>query len=433
MQQLESCISNDPCTGKCIKEHELWLQRKKEVGESEHLVLSQLRVYLQSLLTYQHYQYDDAIGVLREFQHQFSPSLNTEVMRKINGVHSDLMKRLADIQKIPNPMLEHIASILHDQFSGCAASRGILFVEEAKHTNYISEWIKNTPSLSKSCKIRVARITGSSHMVQSEQNRVLDGFRNDTYNLLASTAVLEEGYDVPQCNFIICYQRFSNDIAQVQTKGRARAENSKVTTVVSPYSRMDLCYFVQEKKEHLVGQSILQLQKRVADFDQHVFQKQKSFVKEWDRKKKEIQNHRREWSETEDIEVLCGQCGVLACKGSDIFTYSLSSADPHYVIPNDTFSNRFRKEKHDDPQVSKDFTKPYRIFCAAPSCGRQWGIIGNWSETNFHFPALKCESFSFRYKDKMKTWKKWKKRCFEVKDIFEWDEFDEDIIQEQAS
>ena len=336
MQQLESCISNDPCTGKCIKEHELWLQRKKEVGESEHLVLSQLRVYLQSLLTYQHYQYDDAIGVLREFQHQFSPSLNTEVMRKINGVHSDLMKRLADIQKIPNPMLEHIASILHDQFSGCAASRGILFVEEAKHTNYISEWIKNTPSLSKSCKIRVARITGSSHMVQSEQNRVLDGFRNDTYNLLASTAVLEEGYDVPQCNFIICYQRFSNDIAQVQTKGRARAENSKVTTVVSPYSRMDLCYFVQEKKEHLVGQSILQLQKRVADFDQHVFQKQKSFVKEWDRKKKEIQNHRREWSETEDIDVLCGHCGVLACKGSDIFTYSLSSADPHYVVPNDT-------------------------------------------------------------------------------------------------
>ena len=98
-----------------------------------------------------------------------------------------------------------------------------------------------------------------------------------------------------------------------------------------------------------------------------------------------------------------------------------------------TLSKTYRKEKHDEPQVSKDFTKPYRIFCAAPSCDRQWGIIGNWSETNFYFPALKCESFNFRYKGMMKTWKKWKKRCFEVKDIFEWDEFDEDKIQEQAS
>ena len=97
-------------------------------------------------------------------------------------------------------------------------------------------------------------------MEKSEQLRVLEGFRKGKYNLLASTSVLEEGLDVPECNFIIRYQNVTNEIAQVQAKGRARAQDSRIYTVVSTNSNKDYWYLVQEEKQRLVEASLASLQ-----------------------------------------------------------------------------------------------------------------------------------------------------------------------------
>ena len=55
---------------------------------------------------------------------------------------------------------------------------------------------------------------------------------DDSYNLLVATDIAQEGLDMPACNFVIRYNFVSNEIGTVQSKGRARAEQSECFLIV---------------------------------------------------------------------------------------------------------------------------------------------------------------------------------------------------------
>lgn len=59
-----------------------------------------------------------------------------------------------------------------------------------------------------------------SGMTQHDQEQILECFRQGEYRLLISTSVLEEGLDVPECNFIVRYCKIGNEISTVQTRGK---------------------------------------------------------------------------------------------------------------------------------------------------------------------------------------------------------------------
>ena len=427
IQSLEAFIGDVPCVTRGSPKYMQWLKNEKEAAENrdqdESLrisILDQLMVYSQSLMTYSDFQYDDAVAVLKETTTFSTPSHFEEIL---STVHSKLMKDVAQVTKVPNPLLEHIECILLEQFSKSPDSKGIFFVQAIKHTTYIANWVQSSPSLSR--VIRVAPISGQRGMEKSEQIRVLEGFRNGTYNLLASTSVLEEGLDIPQCNFVIRYQNVTNEIAQVQAKGRARAEDSRIYTVVSSNSRKDYWYLVQEEKQRLVGIAIDALQH--LPLEQHIQKKQQMLIEELDRKAQQIKMLRCKWPQAENVEILCKKCKFIACNGSDVFTYSLSCSDPHYVVPSKSFSEKYEKMPHDRPEISEDFVKPYRIYCCSPNCRNQWGILALWRETEYQFPVLKCEKFLFKYKNVTKSFRKWKDIWFEVKSIQDWTEFEDEV------
>ena len=430
MQTLEAFIGEVQCVARGSSKYESWLQNEKEAAENRVENESQrisifdlLIVYSQSLMTYRDFQYDDAVAVLKDVTNFPNPSPFEETL---NTVHSKLMKVVAEIPRVPNPLLVHMESILLDQFSKSPDSKGIFFVQNIKHTTYVTNWVQSSPSLS--CIIRVAPICGNKGMEKSEQIRVLEGFRNGTYNLLASTSVLEEGLDIPQCNFVIRYQNVTNEIAQVQAKGRARAEDSRIYTVVSSNSRKEYWYLVQEEKQRFVGHSIETLQQ--ISLEPRIWEKQKLLIEEQDRKVQQMKVLRSKWPNTENVEVLCKKCKSVACKGSDVFTYSLSSSDTqcNYVVPSKSFSERYETMPHDKPEKSEGLVTPYRIYCCSQNCRNKWGIIGIWRETGYQFPLLKCEQFLFKYESDTRKFRKWKDIWFEIRSIHDWTEFEDDVM-----
>ena len=434
MEQLETIIGNAPGWTKGSPKYESWLKSEKEAAESREenqtariSVLDQLSVYSQSLITYHDFQHDDAIAVLNEVV-EFPQKSPFEA--QLNSLHKNLMTKLPSLSKVPNPLLEHMESILLEQYSRNPSSKGIFFVRAVKHTQYVTNWIQSSPKLSH--VIKVAPITGYSRggMQKSEQIRVLDDFRKGTYNLLASTSVLEEGLDVPECNFVIRYQNVSNDIAQVQAKGRARAKDSRLYSVVSTDSNREYWYLVQEEKQHIARLAIAALPMNT--LEQDVLHKQQSFIKERDRETQQKKARRRRWPCIEDVEILCKNCKVVACKGSDVFMYSVSSVDPHYVVPSKTFGNMYYKDDHDKPEASEGFVKPYRIYCRTQNCRNKWGIVGLWKETGYQFPVLKCDQFRFKYKNETQKFRRWKDVWFEVKDILDWSEFEDDVTHQET-
>ena len=56
-------------------------------------------------------------------------------------------------------------------------------------------------------------------MTQSEQDEVLNCFRDGTHKLIIATTVAEEGLDIRQCNLVIRYEHVTNETARIQTKG----------------------------------------------------------------------------------------------------------------------------------------------------------------------------------------------------------------------
>jgi superfamily II DNA/RNA helicase len=374
-------------------------------------------------MTYRDFRFDDALTVLEDIE-EVQDRSSLEIL--LNAVHKGLMDKLTTLPKVPNPLLVHMESILLEQYLRNPQSKGIFFVRAIKHTKYVTSWIKSSSALSRI--IRAAPITGHSRggMEQSEQLRVLDAFRTGAYNLLASTSVLEEGLDVPECNYVIRYQNVSNEIAQVQAKGRARAENSRMYTVVSTHSNRRYWYLVQEEKQRIVKISIPEM--NLATLGQQIPVKQQSFVEERDHKVQQMKILRSTWQHPEKVEVRCKNCKEFVCKGSDIFTYSMRIAYPHYIVPSKTFTDKYEQRAHDKPEISEDFVKPYNIYCRSVNCRNQWGVIGLWRETGFKFPVIKCEKFLFKYHGATQRFRKWRDIWFEVHSIQDWVEFEDDIL-----
>ena len=430
--QLEAIIGSVPGWTSGLPKYESWLQNEKEAAESRIedeskriSILDQLIVYSQSLMTYRDFRYEDALSVLKEIE-EVPQKSDLEVW--LNCVHTELMETVTSICKVRNPLLVHMEEILLNQYIRNPDSKGVFFVQSVKHTRYVTDWIQSCPKLSR--VIRVAPITGHSRggMQKSEQIRVLEAFRTGKYNLLASTSVLEEGLDVPACNYIIRYQNISNEIAQVQAKGRARAEDSRIYTVVSTHSNREYWYLVQEEKQRIANIAIASLQ--ICTLERDIRRKQKEFIEERERKAQLMRELRKRWPKTENVNILCKKCKVVACAGSDVFTYSTNTADPHYIVPRKTFSEMYQKLNHDKPEMSEGFVKPYRIFCRSRNCRNKWGIIGLWRETGFQFPVLKCDQFLFHYNDNTQRFRKWKDIWFEVQSIRDRVEFENEIADD---
>lgn len=81
---------------------------------------------------------------------------------------------------------------------------------------------------------------------------MLHRFRMRECNVLVSTAVLEEGIDLPKCNLIVRYDTPTHYRSYAQSKSRARAQDSHFILMVEDNRcdsfLEDLCQFMEIEK-----------------------------------------------------------------------------------------------------------------------------------------------------------------------------------------
>jgi len=124
-----------------------------------------------------------------------------------------------------------LETVLLDQLLTHSSFRGILFVQQRLTTHILKHFIDTNPQLSSKIKCECIYATSSEcnpvfKVTPSESKNRVKAFSLGQINLLISTAVAEEGMDVPAANSIIRFDPIQTPVSLVQGRGRARQEKS---------------------------------------------------------------------------------------------------------------------------------------------------------------------------------------------------------------
>ena len=119
-----------------------------------------------------------------------------------------------------HPKADAILEIVSEQLSVNLDSRILIF------TRFRDTAVEINETLEQLEEVRASRFVGQSSrgsdkgFSQKKQVEILDGFRNNEFNVLVATQVGEEGLDIPECNLVVFYDCVPSVVPYIQRRGR---------------------------------------------------------------------------------------------------------------------------------------------------------------------------------------------------------------------
>ncbi|XP_070541294.1 ATP-dependent RNA helicase DHX58-like [Ptychodera flava] len=381
-----------------------------------------LRKYNDALMVNDSARMIDAVNYLTEFyemEERRSEGFD-ETDRELVAIFDKLFRTLSTImtskkKESENPKLQTLKDQILEEFKNKDHSRGIIFTKTRESTKALVAWIKDTPELNSILK--VDRLTGSGStsysknviMTQKEQLEVIRKFQQGELNCIVATTVAEEGLDIPECNIVIRYNLVTNEIAMVQARGRARAEDSSYLLVAGHKSGAAERELTNMYKEKLEKDAVALVQKMSKeDFKKQVKEFQIQALNE--RKMQEASAKAKKQVTTADqADLICRKCSTVACNASEICKIE----NMHHVNPSESFTEMY------DVREIKPVEHGYiinigKIVCK--KCKRDWGIMILYKGARL--PCLSIKHFGLKFKNGViLTPKKWKDVPFEVEGL----------------
>ncbi|NXO32285.1 DHX58 helicase, partial [Cisticola juncidis] len=324
------------------------------------------------------------------------------------------LQALAGDERYENPRLSKLEELLREHFQPLGTSRGIVFTKTRQSAHSLLSWLQTTATL-RGQHIRAAVLTGAGysnqtrHMTQNEQQDVIKQFRKGALNLLFSTSVAEEGLDIPECNIVVRYGLMTNEIAMMQARGRARAEDSVYSVLAKANSR--------EVTRELLNEDLVELMKRAIkavhampeqEYCQKIRELQRMAVASWMLKEARV-TERRQQHDPGAVRLYCINCNSAVCCGSDIRTVE----GMHHVNVNPKFGSYYRVSsgKIQFQRTFKDWEPGCRISCKA--CSQDWGMEMLYRQVKL--PILCIKNFVVETPAEKRKYKKWSSVTFPIK------------------
>ncbi|XP_029294424.1 ATP-dependent RNA helicase DHX58 [Cottoperca gobio] len=324
------------------------------------------------------------------------------------------LEKLARDSRYENPKMGKLESTLLRQFVPSVESKGILFSKTRKSIHCLNDWVHNNEAL-KEAGIKAAILTGagngSTYMTQHEQADTIRNFRQGTLNLLISTSVAEEGLDIPECNLVVRYGLLTNEIAQKQASGRARARDSLYSVVAQKGGREERRERTNEYLDELTEEAIAKVQAMSPrEFSTKITQLQKEAV--ITRQIAERNKIAMKSRHTDDsVQFSCRSCFKPVASGSDIRLLE----NQHYVNVNPEFEKRYKFGAQVMLGKSFEDWEPGRKICCR-NCDKDWGFEMKYKKVVL-LPNLAIKNLVLETPDGRRTVKQWKDVPFTVEDF----------------
>ena len=427
MKECEQFLGFSSQFSRCSQQYEQVVKQKRDAldesnDEEDRDKVSTVHLlvhYSQTLIKYMELPRAQAADYIDNYEELIESNKLSEHENHLRKRFERLKADIKSLNTNESPILKKLELRLTVAFQQKPETSGIVFVRTREQAEAICQWISDS-EFAKSAGINAQMLVGHGGMSDEEQKWVLAEFREARCNLLVATSVAEEGLDIKQCNLIVRLH-ISGARSKAQMKGRARAANSDIITIVAHDAKKLFKDIINDELIRLTNclvennclPSPQQLQEEII--------RQQKAIMENARKQKMFEKSRKEKHPAQDVEVKCKICKITACRGSDIYWIDKSVNNDH-VVPGEDFSVLYEQVDHHTSGYLEGCTDPiikknYKIHCA--KCNQSWGIMGTWP-SGVSFPVLKCQSFNFTINGKPNNFRQWKNRPFKVLPLSEW-------------
>ncbi|XP_066468192.1 interferon-induced helicase C domain-containing protein 1 [Tiliqua scincoides] len=322
------------------------------------------------------------------------------------------LRQIATEVQYENEKLTKLRATLMQEFTKADAARGIIFTKTRQSAVALSQWIRDNPKFEE-IGVKAHYLIGAGNnsefkpMTQNEQHEIIEKFRTGKVNLLIATTVAEEGLDIPECNIVIRYGHVTNEIAMMQSRGRARADESTYVLVASEGSGAVEREHVNMFREKMMHKAIRRVQEMPRE-DYLVkirgFQLQSIMEAKMKAKREATKTYKKK---PDLITFLCKKCTLYKCSGEDIQVIE----DMHHVNVKKEFQDLYIVRENKTLQAKEaDYNTNGEIICK--DCGQTWGTM--MVHRGLDLPCLKINNFVVVFKDKKMTENKIYKRWGEL-------------------
>ncbi|XP_033945144.1 ATP-dependent RNA helicase DHX58 [Pseudochaenichthys georgianus] len=381
-----------------------------------------LRQYNDALLINDTLRMTDAYLSLEDFY--------SKITREIDGTDIFLvglfqenqveLEILATDSRYGNPKMDKLKSTLLEQFVPSENSKGIIFSKTRKSTHCLNDWVLNDKEL-KEAGIKPAILTGAgnsiSHMTLNEQSETIRKFRRGAVNLLVSTSVAEEGLDIPECNLVVRYGLLTNEIAQQQASGRARAKDSLYSVVAQKGGREVRREHTNDYLKELTEKAITKVQEMSPrEFSKKIaaLQREAAIQRSLDEK---LKMEKRSRYPAASVNLVCRSCFTSVASGSDLRLLD----GVHYVNVNPDFEKNYKVGGQVVLEKSFEDWEPGCKVCCR-ECDKDWGFEMKY-KGDVLLPNLSIKNLALDTPNNGRlTLKKWKDIPFIVED-FSYEEY----------
>ncbi|MBS3815270.1 MAG: DEAD/DEAH box helicase family protein [Hadesarchaea archaeon] len=181
------------------------------------------------------------------------------VKKLVNDSRMKKVFRLAEScrGRVDNPKLDEAKKIIKNQVSDSPDSRTIVFTHYRDSATQLVESLKDVEG------VKIERFVGQADrgkdkgLSQKEQEQILDKFREGKINVLVSTAVGEEGLDIPNVDLALFYEAVPSGIRSIQRRGRTgRKRPGRAVALLMKGTRDEAFYWSAIHKERRMRKAL---------------------------------------------------------------------------------------------------------------------------------------------------------------------------------
>ncbi|XP_069102031.1 LOW QUALITY PROTEIN: uncharacterized protein [Argopecten irradians] len=439
---LSAMLEERPDTLRKEQQYQTWLSRLQDALHSSSLTSDlkhQAIVLTDHLIMYQSaLSLNYTLGMQGVLEHLYIRALQLKILEQEEQHHvsiaglsrcenqvtnitlyKDTIKELEHISKNPkneNPNIVRLQKLVDERFEENGKdSTFIIFTQTREAAIAVSKYLRDNSKHAKCRHLISQRSTeeGCKKQSQAEQSRVVKQLLDKRINGVVATQVAEEGLDIPACDFVIRYNRSSDEISTKQAAGRSRKIEGKVINFFD--EKKEKQEQTNERRLELMNEALKNiLAMPEATVKRNVAECMPSISKT-DAEEERAAAVKLTKSKLEgNFTLKCGRCQEPAVSSCNIRCYHES----HLIVIEREFYTKVKcKSNPKQPKFNGLQTK-YKIECK--KCGQDWGV-GALYQTDAFFALLKIKQFIVRGDQSEKEYIKtqWNKLSFSVESINE--------------